>query len=78
MNVLIKNFYGQCYQIQKLSHLSIYQSKVVHIYDVERNWSGANEHYTNRILSNIDYSYENLEKAENPKYIVCLLYQAVI
>jgi hypothetical protein len=25
-------------------HLNL--SKVVHIYDVERGWSGANEHYT--------------------------------
>jgi hypothetical protein len=34
---------------------------------VERGWSGANEHY----------SIENLVKAEIPKYIVCLLYQAI-
>jgi hypothetical protein len=27
----------------------MYRSKVVHIYDVERGWSGPNEHYTNRI-----------------------------
>jgi hypothetical protein len=28
-------------------------SKVVHIYDVERGWSGVNEHYTQQ-NSNID------------------------
>jgi hypothetical protein len=27
--------------------------------------------------SNIDYSIENLVRAENPKHIVCLLYQAI-
>jgi hypothetical protein len=43
---------------------------------VERGWSGANEHYTQQ-NSNIDYSIENLVKAENPKYIVYLLYQAI-
>jgi hypothetical protein len=48
-----------------------YLSKVVHIYDVERGWSRANEHYTQQ-NSYIDYSIENLVKAENPKYIVCL------
>jgi hypothetical protein len=48
-----------------------YLSKVVHIYDLERGWSSANEHYTQQ-NSYIDYSIENLVKAENPKYIVCL------
>jgi hypothetical protein len=43
---------------------------------VERGWSGASEHYTQQ-NSNIDYSIENLVKAENPKYIVYLLYQAI-
>jgi hypothetical protein len=32
----------------------VYRSKVVHIYDVERGWSGANEHYT-QLNTNIDY-----------------------
>jgi hypothetical protein len=31
-----------------------YRRKVVHIYDVERGWSGANEHFTKQ-NSNIDY-----------------------
>jgi hypothetical protein len=39
---------------------------------VERGWSGANEHYTQQ-NSIIDDSIENLVKAENLKYIVCLL-----
>jgi hypothetical protein len=48
-----------------------YLSKVVHIVDVERGWCGANEHYTQQ-NSNIDYSNENVVKAENPIYIGCL------
>jgi hypothetical protein len=31
-----------------------YLSKVVHIYDAERGWSGANEHYTQQ-NRNLDY-----------------------
>jgi hypothetical protein len=36
-----------------LERSQVYLSKVVHIYDVERGWSGANEHYTQQ-NSNID------------------------
>jgi hypothetical protein len=32
----------------------VYLSKVVHIIDVERGWSGANEHYT-QLNSNLNY-----------------------
>jgi hypothetical protein len=42
---------------------------------VERGWSGATKHYTQQ-NSNIDYSIENLVKAENPKYIVYPLFHS--
>jgi hypothetical protein len=30
----------------KPGYIPIYRKKVVHIYNVERGWSGANEHFT--------------------------------